>query len=69
MILQVGTGRKRKGYALFKIIDPEGDIIIGEDTYTGLVRGGKFLQGSGKYKGIKGSFKSQRGGSYPALEA
>ncbi len=66
--LQVGSGRKRKGYALFKIIDPEGDIIIGEDSYTGLVRGGKFLQGSGKYKGIKGSFISQRGGDVQRLK-
>lgn len=60
--LQVGWGMggKGKGYVLFKIIDPDGDIIIGEYPYTGLKREVKFLQGSGKYKGIKGSYITQQ---------
>ncbi len=55
-----GTGKKRVGYAFGKIVDPDGDIIIVRTAYTGPGYEAEFLQGTGKYKGITGSYKAQR---------
>ena len=40
-------------------IDPDGDMLIWGSPETGGVAGQNFLNGTGKYKGIKGNFKSQ----------
>ena len=58
--IQQGLGKKRDGYAFGKIVDPDGDIIIVRSVYTGPGHEAEFLQGTGKYKGIKGSYKAQR---------
>lgn len=58
--IQQGMGKKRDGYAFGKIVDPDGDIIIVRSVYTGPGHEAEFLQGTGKYKGIKGSYKAQR---------
>ena len=55
-----GIGKKRAGYAFGKIVDPDGDIIIVRSVYTGPGYEAEFLQGTGKYKGIAGSYKAQR---------
>ena len=55
-----GFGKKRAGYAFGKIVDPDGDIIIMRSAYTGPGYEAEFLQGTGKYKGIAGSYKGQR---------
>ena len=55
-----GIGKERAGYAFGKIVDPEGDIIIVRSVYTGPGYEAEFLQGTGKYKGITGSYKAQR---------
>jgi len=49
------VGKKMDTHGYCKYIDPDGDIIIVE--ITGTER--KFLEGTGKYKGITGSFRPQ----------
>jgi len=58
--MQRGFGEKREGYALGKIVDPDGDIIVVGCAYKGMGMEAKFLQGTGKYKGIKGGYKAQK---------
>lgn len=58
--VQRGVGEERKGYGLCKITDADGDLIIAEIPYTGFVYEVKFLEGSGKWEGIKGSLESRR---------
>jgi hypothetical protein len=58
--VQRGTGPERSGYGICKIIDSDGDIIIGEFPYTGINYDVKFLDGTGKWKGIKGTLHSER---------
>jgi hypothetical protein len=58
--IQRGGGEKREGYTLGKIVDPDGDIIVVGCAYKGPGHEAKFLQGTGKYKGITGSFKATR---------
>jgi hypothetical protein len=58
--VQRGYGKEREGYFLGKIVDLDGDIIIVGNPYKGLGHEAKFLQGTGKYKGITGSYKAQR---------
>ena len=58
--VQQGIGKKREGYCFGKIVDLDGDIIIVRSVYTGPGHEAKFLQGTGKYKGIAGSYKVQR---------
>jgi len=54
------SGPQRQGYAFGKIVDMDGDIIIVRTVYTGPGHEAEFLQGTGKYKGITGSYKAQR---------
>ena len=53
----------------FKLMDTDGDFIIGEVTRVGEEEGiWKFLQGTGKWKGIKGSGKhSHTAGGKPIV--
>jgi hypothetical protein len=55
-----GFGEKRAGYGLCKIADDDGDVITAEIPYTGFTYDVKFLAGSGKWVGIKGSLRSER---------
>lgn len=56
--VQRGAGPQRTGYGLCKIVDNDGDMIIAEIPYSGLVYVVKFIEGSGKWKGLKGSLHS-----------
>ena len=58
--VQYGVGPKREGYALCTIMDVDGDMIIGKFPYSGLEYEVKFIEGTGKWKGIKGSYGSKR---------
>jgi hypothetical protein len=55
-----GVGAGRVGYGLCKIVDDDGDVIIAEFPYSGFDYDVKFLSGSGKWKGVKGSLHSER---------
>jgi len=55
-----GFGEKRTGYGLCKIVDDDGDVITAEIPYTGFIYDVKFLAGSGKWAGVKGSLRSER---------
>ena len=57
--IQRGMGEKRGGYLFGKIVDLDGDIIVVQSAYKGPGHEAKFLQGTGKYKGITGGYKSQ----------
>jgi hypothetical protein len=52
-----GVHRGPQLVSYVRFIDPDGDILIVERTGTGKEAVGKFLEGTGKYKGIKGSFR------------
>lgn len=56
--VQRGLGSERTGYGLCKIVDDDGDMIIAEIPYSGLTYDVKFIEGSGKWKGLKGSLHS-----------
>jgi hypothetical protein len=45
---------KRRSDSYWKIMDPDGDIIIAELVVLGPEKTMKFLHGTGKWKGIKG---------------
>ncbi len=64
-----GAGPTREGYTLFKMVDADGDIIIGGGPIAGLKLRFPFLEGTGKWKGITGDFESERVafGPKPAL--
>ncbi len=55
-----GFGASRTGYGLCKITDNDGDVIIADIPYTGFDYDVKFLAGTGKWKGLKGSLHSER---------
>jgi hypothetical protein len=55
-----GYGSARIGYGLCKIMDDDGDVILADIPYSGFVYDVKFLGGSGKWKGVKGSLHSER---------
>jgi hypothetical protein len=55
-----GFGAGRTGYGLCKIMDDDGDVIIADIPYSGFNYDVKFLSGTGKWKGIKGSLHSER---------
>jgi len=59
----VGVGRGPAGnpigFGYFKLMAPDGDFVIGELTGTQPDLTMKFLQGSGKWKGITGLGKGQ----------
>ena len=53
-------GADRVGHGLCKIMDDDGDVIIAEFPYVGFIYDLKFLGGTGKWKGVKGSLHSER---------
>ena len=62
-IMKVMSG-KRYENAYFKLMDPDGDFIVGEVIRAGTEEGTyKFLQGTGKWKDITGEGKSRTIGS------
>jgi len=58
--VQRGAGPERYGHGFCKIVDDDGDMIIGEIPYSGFAYDVKFVEGTGKWKGIKGSLHSER---------
>ena len=58
--VQRGLGPERTGYGLCKIVDDDGDMIIADIPYSGFTYDVKFLEGTGKWKGIKGALRSER---------
>ena len=49
------TGAQRSGTGYCKFMDPDGDFIVGVQTFKDASGGSwKFLQGTGKWKGITG---------------
>lgn len=58
--VQMGLGQKRRGHGLCKATDLDGDMIIYGGPYTAPGSGRKFLAGTGKWKGIKGTFAGRR---------
>ncbi len=58
--VQRGVGPQRTGYGLCKIVDGDGDMIIAEIPYFGIPYDVKFLEGTGKWKGIRGALHSER---------
>jgi hypothetical protein len=57
--VQRGQGPDRSGYGLCKIVGADGDLIIAETPYSLLAYDMKFLEGTGKWKGIKGTLRFQ----------
>ncbi len=55
-----GLGPERIGYGLCKIVDDDGDVIIADIPDLGLTYDVRFLEGTGKWKGIKGSLHSEQ---------
>jgi|SRR5712691_1534904 len=58
--VQRGGGPERYGHGFCKIVDDDGDLIIGEIPYSGFSYDVKFVEGTGKWKGIKGTLRSER---------
>src|SRR5262249_18101906 len=58
--VQRGAGPERTGYGLCKIVDDDGDMIIADIPYSGFTYDVKFIEGTGKWKGVKGSLRSER---------
>lgn len=54
-----GLGDDRRLHAYCRIIDPDGDIAVVEWNAKGKEAGAEFLEGTGKYKGIKASYTSE----------
>jgi len=50
---------KRRSDSYWKIMDPDGDIIIAEVVVIGPEKTMAFLHGTGKWKGIKGEAKGK----------
>jgi len=49
----------RRSDSYWKIMDPDGDVIIAEVVVLGPEKTMKFLHGTGKWKGIKGEAKGK----------
>jgi hypothetical protein len=58
--VQMGLGQKRKGYGLCTAKDLDGDMIIYGGPYAAPGSPWKYILGTGKWKGIKGTFTGQR---------
>ena len=59
--VQRGSEPERTGYGFCKIVDDDGNMIIADWPYSGLLTDVKFLEGTGKWKGIKGGIlRSER---------
>lgn len=50
---------KRRSDSYWKIMDPDGDVIVAEVVVLGPEKTMKFLHGTGKWKGIKGEAKGK----------
>ena len=63
-VFYVGVGRNMAGkqgaYGYSKYMDPDGDFVVMESIREGEETHCKFLQGTGKWKGIKGEGKVRR---------
>lgn len=63
-VFYVGVARNMAGkisaYGYSKYMDPDGDFVIMESIREGAETTCKFLQGTGKWKGIKGEGKVRR---------
>jgi hypothetical protein len=59
-MVQRGFGENKRALGYCRNIDPDGDIVITELEAVGQEFVGKFVEGTGKYKGIKGSYKTER---------
>lgn len=57
---QKGAGPARKGEALCKIVDQDGDAIVASIPYAGFDYDVKFIDGTGKWQGVQGSLRSTR---------
>lgn len=58
--VQRGLGPDRSGYGLCKIVDDDGDMIVAETPYSISAYDMRFLDGTGKWKGIKGTLRFER---------
>lgn len=63
-VFYVGVARSTPGktsaYGYSKYMDPDGDFVVMESIREGAETQCKFLQGTGKWKGIKGEGKVRR---------
>jgi hypothetical protein len=63
-VFYVGVSRNMAGnssaYGYSKYMDPDGDFVVMESIREGVETRCKFLQGTGKWKGIKGEGKLRR---------
>ena len=63
-VFYVGVARNTPGkitaYGYSKYMDPDGDFVVMESIREGAETHCKFLQGTGKWKGIKGEGKVRR---------
>ena len=50
---------KRRSDSYWKIMDPDGDVVVAEAVVLGTEKTMKFLHGTGKWKGIKGEAKGK----------
>ena len=50
---------KRRSDSHWKIMDPDGDVVVAEAVVLGPEKTMKFLHGTGKWKGIKGEAKGK----------
>jgi len=57
-VFRLMAGKKTETF-YFKLMDPDGDFIVGEGTVEGKEGTWKFLQGTGKWKGITGGGKQR----------
>ena len=66
-----GLGPEATGYGLCKIIDTDGDAITAEVPISGVKFEVKFLEGTGKWKGVSGALRNpeQLVGSKPGKGA
>jgi hypothetical protein len=58
-LIQV-MGEKTTETGYYKLMDPDGDLVIAEVTRIGTESISRFLHGTDKYKGITGEGRSQR---------
>ena len=59
--VQLAGGNNRKGYGFCTSKDIDGEVTIFElGPYSGPGGQGKFVEGSGKWKGVKGNFEWSR---------
>jgi hypothetical protein len=58
--IQRGIGPERIGHGLLEITDNVGDTIIVGGPYAGFSGTWDLLEGTGKWKGVKGSLHSER---------